>query len=602
MPPEQARGAMIEPLRGMDYDTGMDESSAPELVASLPRWSRILREQSVPPLLAPDFDRAATLTQLDNLRRRLRDGAAAPLRVAFFGPTGVGKSKIFNSLLEENVSPSGFRRPFTRRSLYYLHDYWRGMAAGLESEALLHQHDAWRDLILIDTPDFDSVEESNRDEARRIFAEADAFVFVTDALKYADASTWEYLKRIVEAEKPTIVILNKVNSPEVVESFVERSAATWGKSAEPLDAWHQVPIVIREFAIDDATRIDPLEPPLVELKRRLQTLLDDDPIAIRTRRLRKECEDLHRRMDGFSQVVSAREVELSELRGMLHRRRLDAEQRLESRLASGVTPALREEVYQRIMQRMNEIDWLRYPRQILSLPARGIKHVVGRWWRGGSADSDGASAKDQWEDMTTAETFHVLESELLRFSDEVRLDILGVPGMTRLLSREKFQALRLRHDAIREAYAAHHREFGDWVRNHARDTATEITSGNKATFYLSQVLYNSLVITAQVHSGGLSIFELGLDSVISPFMAKAIGAGIGEVKVRQFELDAKNEHRRSLSKIFDAALGHFNGFLEEVTLGMDSLATVARQVRSQTADLDPVLEYFHRQVGTESRP
>ena len=80
---------MIEPHPHIQYDSWMDSASAPEFVLSLPRWSRLLREHAVPPLLAPDFDKPATIAQLENLRRRLRDGATAPLRVAFFGFCGL---------------------------------------------------------------------------------------------------------------------------------------------------------------------------------------------------------------------------------------------------------------------------------------------------------------------------------------------------------------------------------------------------------------------------------------------------------------------------------------------------------------------------------
>ena len=57
-----------------------------------------------------------------NLERRLADGASSPIRVALFGPTGVGKSKIFNSLLGSVVSPAGFKRPFTMRPVYSVHE------------------------------------------------------------------------------------------------------------------------------------------------------------------------------------------------------------------------------------------------------------------------------------------------------------------------------------------------------------------------------------------------------------------------------------------------------------------------------------------------
>ncbi len=100
---------------------------------------------------------------------------------------------MFSSLIGQNLSSSGFRRPFTRKAVYYVHEYWRGISATLVGEVEFHEDATWQDALLIDTPDFDSVEVANRVEAERVFLEADAFLFVTDSLKYADASTWEYL-------------------------------------------------------------------------------------------------------------------------------------------------------------------------------------------------------------------------------------------------------------------------------------------------------------------------------------------------------------------------------------------------------------------------
>ena len=110
---------------------------------------------------------------LQNLARRFRDGPGAPLRIAFFGPTGAGKSKLFNSLIGRVVSTSGYVRPCTRRPVYYLHEDWNALAASLDGEVESHSNLHWRDMMLIDTPDFDSVDESNRVEAERVFAEVD---------------------------------------------------------------------------------------------------------------------------------------------------------------------------------------------------------------------------------------------------------------------------------------------------------------------------------------------------------------------------------------------------------------------------------------------
>lgn len=580
---------------------GMESNDVPPFVSSLPLWNRSLRECVIPPILGDQFERDSAVGLIENIRRRFREGASAPIRLAFFGPTGVGKSKLFNSLLEQDISPSGFRRPFTRRSLYFLHEHWRALAAGLESEVVVHDQDQWRDLILIDTPDFDSVEASNRREAQRIFSEADAFVFVTDALKYADASTWEYLRRIQQTSKKTLFVLNKVNSREIEQSFRERFAATFQRSGYATEIARDDLLVIPEYPIDDVTRISHQDPALQRMSARIQVFQSEDSARTHEILLRGECQSLRELSSRTADFMDCKQVEIAELRGILERRRFDAEQRLDQRLASGVTPALRDEVYARIMQRMNEIDPLRYPRALLSAPIRGLRHLLSGWWSRDPENQQTPPAVSTATDVTSMETLQMLESEILRYSDEVRLDFHALPELERLLTREVFLDLRLDHREIRQLFEKHASEFSKWVQEHARATASEITTENKAKFFLSQLLFNSILITAQVHSGGFSSMDLALDSFITPWAAKAIGVTIGKEKVTQFETDARNEHRRSQARIFDEALRAFTAFLDRITLGMDDLKKTLRDILSQSTDLDAIIAYFRQQSGLESK-
>ncbi len=230
----------------------MAQNQVRDLISHLPAWNQFFDRYPLPPVIAEKSQLFELRLRLVNLRRRLRDGPLAPVRIAFFGPTGAGKSKLFSSLLGREVSESGYRRPFTRRSRYYVHDDWRSLVAALHGDPEMHEDPAWRDIILIDTPDFDSVEEENRVEAERVFMESDGFLFVTDALKYADASTWEYLGKIILADKAFQVILNKVNSQTVPLSFEQRFASTFADEGVP----ELLPLIVMpEFPIDDATLI-----------------------------------------------------------------------------------------------------------------------------------------------------------------------------------------------------------------------------------------------------------------------------------------------------------------------------------------------------------
>src|SRR5262245_42010810 len=140
--------------------------SIDDLLTSTRNWRGRLAEVVPPPSLALDLDPARSA--LANIERRLVEGPGAPLRLAIFGPPGAGKSKVFNSLLREPLSPASYRRPCTRRPVYFLHQDHAGLAGGLGGEVRLHRRDDWRGRVLIDAPDFDSVEAENRALAERI--------------------------------------------------------------------------------------------------------------------------------------------------------------------------------------------------------------------------------------------------------------------------------------------------------------------------------------------------------------------------------------------------------------------------------------------------
>ncbi|HEY6563916.1 MAG TPA: hypothetical protein VIY86_05435, partial [Pirellulaceae bacterium] len=127
---------------------------------------------------------------------------------------------------------------------------------------------------------------------------------------------------------------------------------------------------------------------------------------------------------------------------------------------------------------------------------------------------------------------------------------------------------------------------------HALETASQITHQNKAKFFLSQLLFNSVLITAQVHTGGLSVMELGLDSVVSPFLAKGVGMLIGNERVKEFEDAAREEHQRVLSQLLAAAKAEFVTFLEASNLGLDELIELLREIVAYRDRTDQIVSDF----------
>lgn len=140
--------------------------------------------------------------------------------VALAGSTGTGKSSVFNELAGTSLSPVGVRRPTTGETHACV---WGADDAGRLLDWLgvgkRHRREAGTldGLVLLDLPDFDSVQLAHRDEADRLLAMADLIVWVLHPQKYADRLVHgDYLTRFHRHREITVVVLNQVDllSPE----------------------------------------------------------------------------------------------------------------------------------------------------------------------------------------------------------------------------------------------------------------------------------------------------------------------------------------------------------------------------------------------------
>ncbi|GHJ10890.1 hypothetical protein TPA0907_52570 [Micromonospora humidisoli] len=145
--------------------------------------------------------------------------------VALAGATGSGKSSLFNALAQLELSPVGVRRPTTgvahacvwgpldggTRLLDWVgvlprHRFVRESALDGDDESALHG------LILLDLPDFDSVQRSHRLEVDRLLGLVDLVVWVVDPQKYADRVIHtSYLREFHRHRDVTVVVLNQAD-------------------------------------------------------------------------------------------------------------------------------------------------------------------------------------------------------------------------------------------------------------------------------------------------------------------------------------------------------------------------------------------------------
>lgn len=184
-------------------------------------------------------DVAAAHAAVEKARGRMGHGTDHTV-IALAGSTGVGKSSLFNALIGDDVSTVGVRRPTTGVAHAAI---WPPAGGGDrlpggrdgegvpdgddDGEGLLdwldigrrHHVEAdgkWGGLVLVDLPDFDSTEESNRAEVDRLVELVDAMIWVTDPQKYADEAFHHgYVRPLAGHGDVMRFVVNKIDTVAV---------------------------------------------------------------------------------------------------------------------------------------------------------------------------------------------------------------------------------------------------------------------------------------------------------------------------------------------------------------------------------------------------
>ena len=214
---------------------------------SLPRLLRECRErlETLPRAVgSPAAARARNLLIRDLLPRTL--GNSPYLVAGIIGPANSGKSALFNHLVGRDISPSRAeggltkslfgvanpklvevlqREPELRRFPITTVD--DGQAAlefpNSPDELLLSSvNDSPPGLLLIDTPDFDSVVEENRLASESLLAVADLVVLVVTRHTYQNRDVVHFLRRWLDCGRPWVLLYNEASGDEDDKSNVRK--------------------------------------------------------------------------------------------------------------------------------------------------------------------------------------------------------------------------------------------------------------------------------------------------------------------------------------------------------------------------------------------
>jgi len=183
-----------------------------------------------------------------------RLSSEAPLLlVAVAGPNNVGKSTLFNTLVEADLSPARAEGGLTQQCLAAA---TAETASGAGREALSARYDVVLlppgarapvtepgppgrlfltstptlppGLVLVDTPDFDSVVRENRLRSEALLVTVDVVVFVVSRHTYQNAALVDVVREAVGRGRPWVVVYNEAPELQTVRAHLDKLASDVG--------------------------------------------------------------------------------------------------------------------------------------------------------------------------------------------------------------------------------------------------------------------------------------------------------------------------------------------------------------------------------------
>ncbi|NBT43364.1 MAG: GTP-binding protein [Gammaproteobacteria bacterium] len=148
-------------------------------------------------------------------------GSHRPLIAAFFGGTGVGKSSLLNRLAGESIAKTGVERPTSQEVSLYAHEsiHFRALPNDVPLDQIRmgrHYHDDLRQVVWVDMPDIDSVDQNNRQLVLDWLPQIDVLIYVVSPERYRDDKGWRLLKE-GGGDHAWIFVLNQFDRGEDVQ-------------------------------------------------------------------------------------------------------------------------------------------------------------------------------------------------------------------------------------------------------------------------------------------------------------------------------------------------------------------------------------------------
>ena len=502
--------------------------------------------------------------------------------VVILGSTGVGKSSLFNAIAGAPLSESGLIRPTTRRPVALVHpdDAPAGEEGPIPGFArdeieVKTDPDVPPGVMVVDAPDFDSVERANRELAVELLERADLVVFVTTVTRYADQVPWDILARVRQRAVPLLAVINRMPIDESDEAAVMadyRGLIERGE-IDRQGAFGDLEVLsVPEGAVDpdtDGLRREAVAPILDGIERLRRH--DEERKSIARRSLRGALAGLPEAVEGIAAEVDEEQEEAAALRNSLESNYTAARRSLSTEIERGTF--LRTEVLRQWLDFVNAGPLARYLSEGVGRAAAAIRNL----FRPSPVPPAPPVREAAFADLVTSVVHHAdtAASRTATTWAETRHGASALAEIAALWGASPELAPRLEEDL-----AEWMEEVGDEIQAIGADRKRRAQVASIGV----NVLGTSAILAVFVHTGGLTGAELGIGAATALLNQKLLEAIFGEGNVSDFVNRARARLDEILGAVFEKEQRRFLDALgplaEDSDLGSDLRRTAHAAARA----------------------
>jgi GTPase SAR1 family protein len=485
------------------------------------------------------------------------------LWVVFLGGTGTGKSTLFNALCGGPISETGVERPRTSGPVAYGHQDCpieeRFPFSAIQVERmpldtldgtpvngtpgrlvmLEHHNKDTSQVLLVDTPDIDSVEPENRQIARDIYLLSDAVVFVTSQEKYADEVPYDFLVRIMQDNTPYFFLLNKVGKEltkeEAIsvlqkESLVFERDRVWLIPYAPSDpsGWISENTSFLDFVQSFS---EELSPQRVENLREIQHERRTERLTMLISRALNLLEEEGQAAQEWLKRLETAYQEVS--RDLIS----DQKQRF--------TADTREHLNAEIRKLFTRYDVLakprRFVRELVLAPLRLLGILKASTHKG---------RKDGLLKVRKKIQLAPIQAAIQRFNRNVLERLSPSDETSPLFNGLRQTGVALSEEEVEKRIWEQQDKLGRWLEETFQKLSRGIPKHKEVGIYATSVIWGILILSFEiVVGGGFTMLDVALDGAIAPFLTKGATELFARQEIQQVTRELSKRYEEGLLSV-----------------------------------------------------